>query len=433
MEMKFVPSFLVFGIGFLTGGVLVWNFKLNPVSENSSVPAPARDRGRPDKDASASVASSFEADFKAIKEHSFQVSSKDSFRDFNHLQGLATALIKEAGSYQALEREEGSAFRQIVNAMAEMNLEQTLDWIDQFIQGSNRASVCQDAIRAGMKNSPVREQLDFFKTRKFTTEEIGNYAGNLMMGYETLSNETALYLLGHVQPSKGGHSGGHARFDDGFDFAGFAKATLEMTKAHDNNPPSTYPMNFFSEWTRSDPQAATDFYFTHCVGENGLKIPFATLEGFMKELRANIPDADYGQFVGTALTQQLAAGTPDNQMIEALVKAGISSPEAIAGSLGTLPDPIVRQKLFSRMLGNAAQASLQGGDLMQLRGVLSLYQNPPVRLESVENYVRKLGVGTEYNRPSQVIRNLCTQLAILGHSEADLQRVRSAAVKSDSR
>ena len=172
--------------------------------------------------------------------------------------------------------------------MAQKDLMRTLDWLDQSVDQESRADNYRNAIQTGMKESPVRDRLDLFKARGFTPEEIGSYAGNLMLGYESMSTETALYLLGHVQPSDGGYSGGDARFDKNFDYAGFADATLQMAKANKNRPPNVYPMNFFSEWTRSDPQAAASFYFTHCIGKDGMKLPFNTLENFMKDLHANI-------------------------------------------------------------------------------------------------------------------------------------------------
>ena len=64
---------------------------------------------------------------------------------------------------------------------------------------------------------------------------------------------------------------------------------------------------------------------------------------------------------------------------------------------------------------------------MQLRGTLSLYYGPASRIGSVERYARELSGSEGDEDAPQIIRNLCNQLAILGHSDADLQRVRTAA------
>jgi hypothetical protein len=249
-----------------------------------------------------------------------------------------------------------------------------------------------------------------------------------MLGYESMSTETALYLLSHVQPSDGGYSGGYARFGDNFDYVGFADATLQMVSANKNRPPNVYPMNFFSEWTRTDPQAAASFYFTHCIGKEGMKLPYNTLDGFMKDLRANIPVSDYDQFAAAALSQQLVAAEPDKAFIDELLRTGFSIPDDLADSLNRIPDPAVREKLFIDTVSRAAEASAaQGGNLMQLRGALSLYRDPAARIGSMESYARELSERGGDREGPRIIRNLCNQLVILGHSDADLQRVRNAA------
>lgn len=243
-----------------------------------------------------------------------------------------------------------------------------------------------------------------------------------------MSTGTALYLLGHVQPSDGGYSGGDARFDKNFDYAKFADATLQMAVANKNRPPNVYPMNFFSEWTRSDPQAAASFYFTHCIGKDALKLPYNTLEKFMIDLHANIPEADYDQFGAAALGQQFLAAKPDQSSIDGLLRTGFSIPGDLEEDLNRIPDPTTRDKLIIDTVTRAAHAS-QSGNLMQLRGALSLYNDPVRRMDSMEGYARELSEGGGSQEAPQIIRNLCNQLAILGHSEADLQRVRNAAGK----
>ena len=281
-----------------------------------------------------------------------------------------------------------------------------------------------------MEKLPVRDQLDLFKGRNFTAKEVGKFAGNLMLGSETLTTETALYLLGHVQPMESGYSGGNSRFDGTFDFAAFANATLQMAKANENKPPNVYPMNFFSEWTRSDPQAAASFYFTHCVGKDGVKLPYNTLDVFMKDLHDNIPEADYGNFAGTALSQQLLSEKPDTAFIDELLCTGFTMSDGLAEKLDRLPDPAVRDRLLRETVSRAVGASLsQNGSLMQLRSALSLYNDPVARLAAVEGCARELSESNGGSNAAGKIHNLCNQLAILGHSKADLQRVRNAAGK----
>ena len=191
-------------------------------------------------------------------------------------------------------------------------------------------------------------------------------------------------------------------------------------------------MNFFSEWTRSDPQAAASFYFTHCIGKDGLKLPFNTLDKFMKELHANIPEEDYFNFAGTALSQQLLAEKPDTQLINELLRTCLSTPGGLAEKLNQIPDPAVREKLIYETISRAAEASAgtgQDGNLMELRGALSLYNEPLARLGAVEGYARELSERNGDREAARMIHNLCNQLAILGHSKADLQRVRNAAGK----
>lgn len=431
--MKLIHFTLVLAAGILIGGILGWSLK--PVQEEAGGDgsATALERQRPSRPVTAST-SRFETEFKAIKDSTFKIIREDTGQDSAYLEALASALLKRAGGYAGLKGEEHQAFFDLLNAMAGKNLGRTLDWIDQVSEPQNRASLCSHAIQAGRKKSPVRDQLDLFKSRGFTADEIGIFAGRLMMVEETtMSTETALYLLGHVRPQVGsGYSGGYSRFDRNFDFAGFADATLQMAKANDNKPPNYYPMNFFSEWTRSDPQAAASFYFTHCIGKDGLKLPFNTLDKFMKELHANIPEEDYSNFAGTALSQQLLAEKPDTQLINELLRTCLSTPGGLAEKLNQIPDPALREKLIHETISRAAEASAgagQDGNLMELRGALSLYNDPVARLGAVESYARELSGRGGDREAAGMIHNLCNQLAILGHSKADLQRVRNAAGK----
>lgn len=105
-------------------------------------------------------------------------------------------------------------------------------------------------------------------------------------------------------------------------------------------------------------------------------------------------------------------------------------PDDLAEGLNRIPDPAVRDKLIVDTVSRAAEASAgQRGGLMQLRGALSLYSDPVTRLGSMEGYARELSERGGDREAPQIIRNLCNQLAILGHSEVDLQRVRNAAGK----
>ncbi len=428
-QVNFAQFSATLAVGILIGGFLGWWLKPQPEAVRGNDQDTAHERPRPPRPATASP-SRFAAELQAIKDRSFQIDTKDPGKDSAYLEALATALLKSSGGYARMTGEENAALGNILNAMVQKNLGRTLDWIDQSLEKEDRARCFQDAIRAGMRDSPVRDQLDLFKGRGFTPEEIGQFAGNLMMGYESMSTDTALYLLGHVQPSGGGCTGGYARFDKNFDFAGFADATLQMAKANKNKAPNVYPMNLFGEWTRSDPQAAASFYFTHCIGKDGMKLPFISLGNFMQDLHANLPEADYDHFAATALSQQFLAAEPDKACIDELLRAGFSIPPDLAEGLNRIPDPAVRDKLLSNTVSRAAEASAsQSGSLMQLRGALSLYNDPVARLGSMEGYARQLSEGGGDQEAPQIIRNLCNQLAILGHSDGDLQRVRNAAGK----
>lgn len=425
--MKPIHFAATLAAGILIGGILVWWLKPKPESPRGNGHVTALERQRSLRPATAGT-SRFASELQAIKDRGFQLNQDDAGKDSAYLEALATALLKSGGGYAGMKDGEKHAFYEILGAMAQKNLDRTLDWIDQTMEKEDRATNYRDAIHAGMKDSPVRDQLDRFKNGGFTPEEVGSYAGNLMLGYESMSTGTALYLLGHVQPSDGGYSGGDARFDKDFDYAGFADATLQMTKANKNRPPNVYPMNFFSEWTRSDPQAAASFYFTHCIGKDGMKLPYNTLENFMKDLHANIPESDYGQFAAAAVSQQFLAAEPDIALIDELLRTGFSVPDDLVDSLGRIPDPAMREKLIIDTVSRAARTS-QRGSLMQLRGALSLYSDPAARLGSIEGYARELSDGGGDQEAPQIIQNLCNQLAILGHSDSDLQRVRIAAGK----
>ena len=247
-----------------------------------------------------------------------------------------------------------------------------------------------------------------------------------------MKGETALYLLSNQKPPTGGHGGGNVQFPNDFDFTGFATTTLEFVKANNNNTLRFYPMNFFSEWTKTDPQAAAEFYFSHCVGKGRLEIPFISFGEFMQELRGNRSGADYSQSIGTALTQQLAKAEPDQQLIRELIQAGYFDSATIFASLASMIDQSTRQSLVNETLVDVSRTNSYQGtrpSSLQLRGVLSLYQNPAIRIDGVEQSVREIVKYNDDSQNSRTIRNICTQLTILGHSEADLLRVRNAAIK----
>ena len=425
--MRLIHFSATLAAGVVMGGVLGWVLKPQPEIPRGNGKDTGRERQNLPRPVAAS-ASRFAAELQAIKDRSFQLNWDGPGKDSAYLEGLARVLLNSSGGYARMKNEEMGAFSSILDAMAKKDLKRTLDWIDQSLEKQDRTNNYRNAIRAGMKDSPVRDHLDLFKSRDFTTGEIGDYAGHLMLGYESMSTGTALYLLGHVQPSDDHYSGGYARFDKNFDYAKFADVTLQMAVANKNRPPNVYPMNFFSEWTRSDPQAAASFYFTHCIGKDALKLPYNTMEKFMADLHANIPEADYDQFGASALSQQFLAAKPDENSIDGLLRTGFLIPSDLVEDLNRIPDPAARDKLIIDTVIRATNAG-QDGNLMQLRGALSLYNDPVKRMESMEGYARELSEGGGKAEAPQIIRNLCNQLAILGHSEADLQRVRNAAGK----
>lgn len=155
------------------------------------------------------------------------------------------------------------------------------------------------------------------------------------------------------------------------------------------------------------------------------------LDSFMEELHANIPPPDYGQFLGTAIHQQLLLKAPDEQLVNELLAAGLKTPAALAEALGSLPDQTVRAIIILDTVGRAATESVgQSGDLMDLRGALSLFKDPAERQEGIEGYARDLSKREGGDAAPRIIDALCTQLAILGHPDAALERIRSAAGKS---
>lgn len=428
-RMNFAHFSATLATGIFIGGSLVWWLKPKPETPERSGNDSRLEITRSSR-TNTPETPRFAAKLQALIDRELKIDRDDPAQDSAYLEALAVALLKSGGGYGRLKQEEQQVFSELIDAMAEKNLERTLDWIDQSIEEEQRARNYRAAIQTGMKDAPVRELLDLFKGRDFTPEEVGQFAGSLMMGHESMSTETALYLLGHVQLSDSGRSGGYALFDRNFDYAEFADSILQTAKANKNRVPNAYPMNLLSEWTRSDPQAAASFYLTHCIGKDGLKLPFTTLETFMKDLHANIPETDYAQFAAAALSQQLLAAEPDITSIDELLRTGFTVPNDLAESLNRIPDPAVREKRIIDSVSRAAESSVgQQGGLMQLRGALSLYSDPITRLGSIERYGRELSEreGDRDREATKIIRNLCNQLAILGHPEADLQRIRNAA------
>jgi hypothetical protein len=196
--MKLIQFSTTLSAGVLIGVCLGWGLKPQPETASGEGPEAALARPRPPRPATEGP-KPFATELQAIKDGNFKLKRDGSDKDSAYLEALAAALLKSCGGYSRMESEEKRSFDRILTAMALKNLERTLDWIDQSLDGKDRAKNYREAIQTAMKDSPVRERLDLFKGRGFTPEEIETYAGNLMMGSETLSTETALYLQGHVQ------------------------------------------------------------------------------------------------------------------------------------------------------------------------------------------------------------------------------------------
>jgi len=103
-------------------------------------------------------------------------------------------------------------------------------------------------------------------------------------------------------------------------------------------------------------------------------------------------------------------------MINDMIRMELADPALLAGALKEFQDPALK----ARFLEDTLRTSIGGTDT-GLRTALSLYQDPAERLAKVEH-----AIGRYMNFSEQSRASLCTQLSILGHSEADLQRVRSA-------
>lgn len=80
-------------------------------------------------------------------------------------------------------------------------------------------------------------------------------------------------------------SGVSAQFPDDFDFEKFGEGTIELARSREHqNPLSTFPANFLSEWAKKDREGETSFYLEHLLGKSPRDriIPFNDLEELME-------------------------------------------------------------------------------------------------------------------------------------------------------
>lgn len=430
--MKAAPFLLALSSGILIGGIGGWLLRSSAEAPQPPTKGSDHAEAKPEKTARRDTPqnSALQAELRALKDPSAPRGSGD-FDNWSlpDLRTLATAYLEQSDPIDGLSEQLRANLRRMILIMASKDRDATFAWIDATLP-SQRAKFYGAIVTDLMKDASIRERLEFLKARNFDGKEIGGFAREELFYSgshdKTIDTETGLYLLGNLYPSDGGAAGYATRFAPDFDFARFATAVAEKAKADGGKSPDTFPTNFLQEWAKASPQAAVDFYFSHCTGKGALKLPFNRIEQLLTGVKSGIPMKEYATWLGETISQQLSAEKPDQDTIRSMINSELVNPVLLGAALGEIEDRGVRSKLLYDTMSSAAENSLHSDGGVKLQATLALFQDPAERLDQAGRYAREVGQRNGDRDQAKLIDNLCVQLGNLGHSEAEIQAVRAA-------
>ncbi|WP_035612202.1 hypothetical protein [Haloferula sp. BvORR071] len=428
--MKTAPFLLVLSSGILIGGIGGWS--LRSTAEEPEPPAASgHAAAKPEKTARRDTPQNpaLQAELRALKDPSAPKGTVD-FREWSlpDLRILATAFLEQSDPVEGLPPVMRMSLDALLITMARKDRDATFAWIDANLP-SQRAKLYCAIIADSMRNASIRERLEFLKGRNFTTSEISGFAreelSKLGLRDKTMDTETGLYLLGNLGPCKSMPTLCTTNFASDFDFARFATAVLEKAKSDEGKFPDIFPSNFLQDWAKTSPQAAIDFYFSHCVGKGALELP---IEQLLTSVKSGIPAKEYATWLGETISQQVSAEKPDPSMIRRMIYSELANPALLGAALDAIDDRGARTKLLYDTMFAAAESSFFSSDgANTLRGTLALFQDPAERLDQAGRYAREVAQRNGDRDQAKLIDNLCTQLANLGHSESEIRGIRAAA------
>lgn len=332
----------------------------------------------------------------------------------NALDSTLADLEKKTTILGGLEFNDRLAFEAVLNERARRNFEGTLEWIQGRYTGADEESLLLGVIVSHFEDAP--DAGIKFASSLLPEERLSSYANKLLRDTPNLTTELAEVCYDHAVSSRTSVS---VSFHPDFDFGSLGRrAVMHVEKAKQNKQHSypTLPVNFFNEWARRDVHAAYDFYEEVWSEAAPHRDVFPNIvEGFSAQATAT----ETVEWVGSILEEGALNQWQRAKLIKGLVSGKYGGNHVYVNVLESSADR-------SRLLVDSHR-SFNGHmqEPAEEAAVLSLFRSPEERVAAFEDFFLN-HEETVYNYSEGGIERLEKQLRELGHTDADIERIKTA-------
>ncbi|MEP4077164.1 hypothetical protein [Haloferula sp.] len=416
-QLKFLPAFL---LGLLCGGVVV-GLALRSDERGGETGGeeviPRVVERQPSSTPEKTLVSS--AELTDLESSSGRKSKVEGMNDAE-LHGTIEAILRDADPFKGFNYKQKSILRDILAEMADRDFDGALNWMDANLSGAMRAYGYEQVLEKHFGEDKPRETLDLYESRGFEPDRVASLAGSLLLSAKELNNEDAVYLMQKSFREGRSSSGSHFKVADGFDYAAFAEAAIQLKLQDEKHKMgfTHFPTNLFEDWTKEDPHGAMEFYNKYYLADDAVELSFNGIEDLAKGYLATASHQDALAWTTEIIANPEIRLSERSELISFLTDPDNRSLHLLneVGSAITDRDQAVE---FSEL---ALRSSL-GQTNPSISEALALFPDGESRLANLEKMAQSRYRAEKLRERSA---HLFEDLAGLGHSDAEIQRIAAA-------
>ena len=351
--------------------------------------------------------------------------SKDQYNSFasqNMLEDLSQEDLKSfillsienADPINGLDWKGQLPINQALKRLATLDFDGTFAWLDRSLLPATRDYCYQEILKEHFLKQPI-EGIYFSKEKNLSAEIIDSLAGKYMNHpQKTMDTSTAIFLLENLKTGSRS-SGSEIKFTDDFNFLTFATQALKKTEDADGSSISSFPSNLYKEWAKRNPEEAIAFYDEHLV-ETDLKLPFNDIGSILEGYLGSVSEDQAQEWISKTLTPDNLPVKEQATIIATIMTKDIISRDQLVSTLQNLK--MSNDEIFNLY---ASRYSGWGQSYTNTRlTALRTFPDAQSRLDTLLQSSKKLSEEPEH------VKELTSQLLKLGHSEADIDRLKTA-------
>lgn len=343
--------------------------------------------------------------------------------DADDLKQLISYLFSRSDPLKGLDWKDSQLLNKSVLQLAATDLDAACEWLDSICPPTSRIKFYGEILVEHFKGKPL--EAIAFAHQHLDENGVSETAGTLIFKTKNLTTEQAETLLSHVKFSNS-YMGTVSDFSPDFDFLRFGETSLALAQsAPDHKSLHRFPNNFLEEWAKRDPEAAVDFYNSHLAEKNKASLPFNDIKSLIKGYLGVANDEEASSWLARILQPDNLSANDRDAVITELTSNRQFTPEMLQSTIEKMETPT--EDILDFYVANTCGS----GDKYEKARLdsLRLFPDPQSRINALESYYGAPKTNTY--RSYSNFDELCKQLKMLNHSDAEIQRVQQAKLQGE--